>query len=278
MDHVLIKEGEVVTGRPYYNNKSYTPGNSVRDVMINETLVIFSRKWAITMALEVLLAQAYPRRSIIAVYDLTQLMSVLREHPRTPVVLGFRPHEHVAELNWLQPMLSSRAVLFVGRCFYWTDYRLPEYFGLVTYMFCSWESLHSPFSRRVELWNFIQMSVEGKDDNLPPDADEPVNPDMTETCILEKANRWLNRALTSAGLTKYEIQVLSLMSEGHNMNLPSRVRSLHKNNGLYKLGMNKHIMNLYRGVKVRSVLQTGLPLLSEDVMENSRPLRKEAGP
>ncbi|EAY4774542.1 hypothetical protein S828_24185 [Salmonella enterica] len=244
--------------------------------MTDEAPVIFSREWAVTMALVALLTPVYTR-PVTAVYGLTQLTRVLRDRPRAPVLLGLRPHEHVAELYRLQPMLSGRAVLFVGRYFYWTDYSLPEYFGLARYMFCSWDTLHSPFSRRVELRHFIQMSADRKGDNVHADAEAPVALDMTEARMIEKANRWLYRALTATGLTGYEIRVLSLMTEGRKGNLPPRTRSLHKNNGLYKLGMTKHVMDLYRGVKVRPVLQAGLPLLAEDVTEINGLLRQGAG-
>ncbi|ECY4646986.1 hypothetical protein ACCN59_004764 [Salmonella enterica subsp. enterica] len=233
--------------------------------MMSESLIIFSREWTVTAALASLLAPQ-PHRQVTAVYDLAQLTSLLRRQPCTPVVLGLRPHEHVADLYRLKSLLGSRMVVFVGRCFYWTDYSLPEWLGLGRYRFCSWDTMQDPFSRRMELRHTRQLPAdtqEGDSDtkNVRKIVSDP--PVITEIQILERANRWLYRQLSATGLTGYEVRVLSLMAEGRNGNLPSRTRSLHKNNGLNKLGMTKHVMNLYRGVKVRPALQVRLPLPAE---------------
>lgn len=251
--------------------------------MMNESPVIFCREWALTAALTAYLAPVYSR-PVTAVYGMSQLVCLLEKHPRTPVVLGLRPHEHVAELYRLQPLLAGRAVLFVGRRFYWTDYSLPEWLGLEQYGFCSWDTIHDPFSRRMELRRFRQFSSDMQEDDRPEEKNRqpiPALSAMTTMKILERANRWLYRELSAVGLTGYEIRVLSLMTEGRSGNLSSRLRSLHKNNGLNKLGMTKHIMNLYRGVKVRPALQAGLPLQTEESATsgtaNILPFRQEAG-
>lgn len=251
--------------------------------MMNESPIIFCREWAVTVALTSYLAPAYSR-PVTAVYGMSQLVCLLGEHPHTPVVLGLRPHEHVADLYRLQPLLAGRAVLFIGRCFYWTDYSLPEWLGLRQYGFCSWDTMQKPFSRRMELRRFRQFSADMHEHDRPEGKNRqplPAFSAITAMNILKRANRWLYRELSAVGLTGYEVRVLSLMTEGMSGNLPSRTRSLHKNNGLYKLGMTKHIMNLYRGVKVRPELQTGLPLQAEESgtygTANILPFRQEAG-
>ncbi|EAX3650657.1 hypothetical protein ABB53_023310 (plasmid) [Salmonella enterica subsp. diarizonae] len=226
------------------------------------------------MALVALVAPEYTRQ-VSVVYDLAQLTSTLQEQPLTPVVLGLRPHEHVAELYRLQPVLAGRPVLFVGRCFYWTDYSLPEWLGLKMYMFCSWSTMQDPFSWKVKLRLFRQLSGDKEREHMA--VQTPAASVLTEAQMLERANQWLSRELSAAGLSENEIRVLSLMSEGRKGGLPSRLRSLHKNSGLYKLGMTGRVMNLYRGVKVRPTLQAGLPLQPEKVTENSRLLSKGSG-
>ncbi|EJR8599394.1 hypothetical protein N0835_002705, partial [Salmonella enterica] len=168
-------------------------------------------------------------------------------------------------------------VLFVGRCFYWTDYNLPEWLALERYGFCTWDAMQDPFSRRMELRRFSRLCVDVKDEG-DDRGGRPAIPHMTETQVLERANRWLYRELSATGLTGYEVRVLSLMTEGRNGNLPSRTRSLHKNNGLYKLGMTKRLTDLFRGVKVRAALQSGLSQQTEDSSPETGdiiPLRQE---
>lgn len=221
--------------------------------MMNETLIIFSREWAVTAALAAYLAPAYSRPAAV-VHGLAQLVRVLEEQPFAPVVLGLRPHEHVSGLYRLQPLLSDRAVLFVGRCFYWTDYNLPEWLGMERYGFCTWDAMQHPFSRRMELRRFRQFAADTPDNVSWP---TPVASAMTEIQILERANRWLYRELSASGLTRYEVRILSLLAGGRKGRLSCQTRSLHKNKGLYKLGMTKRLMDLYRGVKVRPELQPG---------------------
>ncbi|EDV4071928.1 hypothetical protein NB12_003900 [Salmonella enterica subsp. enterica serovar Pomona] len=221
---------------------------------MSESVIIFSREWLMTTALTALLTPAYVL-SARPVYGPEQLVRTLREHPRTPLVLGLCLHEHVADLYRLQPLLTRRAVLFVSRRFYWTDYKLPEWLGLEQYGFCSWDTMLDPFSRQMKLRRLWGLSADGNDDNVVPLS---IFSSVTEIQLQERVNRWLHRELSVAGLTEYEIQVLSLMTEGHRGDLPPQVRSVHKNNGLNKLGMTKHVMNLYRGVKVRPELQAGL--------------------
>ncbi|EJF3243349.1 hypothetical protein SIM26_004411, partial [Salmonella enterica] len=60
-------------------------------------------------------------------------------------------------------LLVARAVLFVGRCFYWTDYNLPEWLALERYGFCTWDAMQDPFSRRMELRRFSRLCVDVKD-------------------------------------------------------------------------------------------------------------------
>lgn len=74
--------------------------------MMNESLIIFSREWAVTAALAAYLAPAYSRPAAV-VHGLAQLVRVLEEQPFAPVVLGLRPHEHVSGLYRLQPLLSD---------------------------------------------------------------------------------------------------------------------------------------------------------------------------
>ncbi|ENT9571253.1 hypothetical protein [Salmonella enterica] len=244
--------------------------------MMNKSLIIFSREWAVTTALATYLAPAYSRR-VTAVFGLVPLVRILQEQPHSPVVLGLRPHEHVADLYRLQTLLAGRAVLFVGRCFYWTDYRLPEWLGLVQFRFCSWDAMQDPFSRKITLRRFRQPAAVPEDDNQTEKSESPLISTMTEIQILARANRWLYRKLSACGgLTGYEIRVLWLMTEGLKGNMSSRTLSIHKNNGLYKLGMTKHLLNLFRGVKVRPELQAELPA-QEDVAGNSKLLRREAG-
>ncbi|EAW1478422.1 hypothetical protein CJ745_24745 [Salmonella enterica subsp. enterica] len=223
---------------------------------MSESLIIFSREWTVTAALRAYLAPVY-FRPVMTMYDFAQLRHLLREQPQTPLILGLNPHEHVADLYRLQSLLAGRAVLFVGRRFYWTDYNLPEWLGLEQYGFCTWNTLHDPFSRRKELRYFRQLAADThEEDNIPGKAAAVSS--LTEMQILEKANRWLYRELSVAGLNGFEIRVLSLMTDGLKGNLSSRTRSLYKNNGLYKLGMTKHVLNLFRGVKVRPELQACL--------------------
>lgn len=245
---------------------------------MSESLIIFSHEWVVTAALASLLAPPSPL-PVTAVYDLTQLISLLREQPHTPVVLGLRPHEHVADLYRIKSLLASRVVMFVGRCFYWTDYTLPKWLGLRQYEFCTWDTMQDPFSRRMELRRFRQLSADrGVNNGGSPGITVQVNSVMAGSQVLDKANRWLYRKLSEAGLTGFEVWVLSLVTEGGKGNLPGRVRSLHKNNGLYKLGMTKHVINLHRGVKVRPELQIRLPLRAEEnVPENTITLRQESG-
>lgn len=234
---------------------------------MSESMIVFCREWAVTVALTGYLAPVY-HSPVMPVHGLAQLTRILQAYPRRPVVLGLRPHEHVVDLYRLRPLLAGRAVLFVGRCFYWTDYNLPEWLALERYGFCTWDAMQNPFSRRMELRRFSRLCVDEKDEGDDRGGESlsfsPAVPHMTETQVLERANRWLYRELSATGLTGYEVRVLSLMTEGRNGNLPSRTRSLHKNNGLYKLGMTKHLTDLYRGVKVRAALQSRLTLQTEE--------------
>ncbi|MGF2656321.1 hypothetical protein ACQUWL_28085 [Serratia marcescens] len=213
---------------------------------MNESLLIFSREWVMTTALTAYLAPSYSR-PVTPVYGLVQLARLLREQPRPPVVLGLRPHEHVAE----------------------------------RYGFCTWDIMHDPFSRWMDLRRFRQFAADTTENGCVSENiiwPAPVASAMTEIQILERANRWLYRALSASGLTRYEFRILSLLAGGSKGRLPCQTRSLHKNNGLYKLGMTKRLMDLYRGVKVRPELQAGLPQQAEErVTEHDGLFRQEAG-
>lgn len=242
--------------------------------MMNESPIVFCREWAVTAALVSYLTPAYSCQ-INEVYSQESLRGALQKLPLAPVVLGMCPHEHVLDLYRLQPLLAGRPILFVGRHFYWTDYKLPEWLGLDDCGFGTWDTMQEPFSRRMELRFFRQTRVDTqKMGNVVRKGQESA---MTDMQILENANRWLYRELSVSGLTGYEVRVLSLLSDGHKGNLPARARSLHKNNGLNKLGMSKLLMNLYRGVKVRAALQTCLPSQVEDGQENCKQLRQGTG-
>ncbi|HIF3662353.1 TPA: hypothetical protein ACX0A7_005059 [Salmonella enterica] len=115
------------------------------------------------MALTGYLAPAY-QHPVMPVHGLAQLTRMLQAYPRMPVLLGLRPHEHVVDLYRLRPLLAGRAVLFVGRCFYWTDYNLPEWLALERYGFCTWDAMQDPFSRRMELRRFSRLCVDVKDE------------------------------------------------------------------------------------------------------------------
>ncbi|QMN53897.1 filamentous hemagglutinin N-terminal domain-containing protein [Citrobacter freundii] len=198
---------------------------------------------------------------------LNTVTQALREHPGSPVILGLRPHEHVTDLYRLQPLLAGRAVMFVARCFYWTDFSLPEWLCLERYGFCTWDVLQEPFSRRRALRRFRKRCDDcAREEVLNAAPAIPYLPVMTKVQVIERVNKWLYRELSAVGLTGYEVRVLSLMAEGRKGNMSSGVRSLHKNNGLRKLGMTKHLMDLYRGVKVRAQLQGSLA--DEYITEN----------
>ncbi|EBS0228726.1 hypothetical protein DTU91_23640, partial [Salmonella enterica subsp. enterica serovar Schwarzengrund] len=77
--------------------------------------------------------------------------------------------------------------------------------------------------------------------------------------LIRLVNTWLYRQMLEAGLSRYEIMALLLLSESHRGKLTSRALSYYKNRGLYKLGMTSSIISLYRGIKVRPELQAVLP-------------------
>ncbi|EAA7988776.1 hypothetical protein ACEWQ7_004768 [Salmonella enterica] len=178
---------------------------------MSESLIIFSREWAVTPALTAYLAPVY-FRPVTSVYDMTELTRHLRTQPRSPVVLGLRPHEHVTDLYRLQSLLAGRAVLFVSRRFYWTDYSLPEWLGLEQYGFCSWDTLHNPFSRWREMRRFRQSAADMQEDDRATESamwQAPAASVIPGMQILERANRWLYRELSAAGLNGFEVRGLS---------------------------------------------------------------------
>ncbi|HHZ8254962.1 TPA: hypothetical protein ACWMDS_004658 [Escherichia coli] len=225
---------------------------------MNKSLIIFSREWTVTAALAALLLPSCSN-AVTAVYSLTELEDTLREQPGTPVVLGLRPHEHVADLYRLRPLLAGRAIMFVGRCFFWTDYSLPEWLRLGPCRFCTWDAMQGPISRWTELKRFFRLPAACQEGHPDPEtAWSQELPQTDEEKILDVVNHWLYLRLSEAGLTRSEIRVLVLLSEGRNRSMPPRLLSVHKKNGLSKLGMSLRLMNLFRGLKVRAELQSEL--------------------
>lgn len=222
---------------------------------MSKPMIICCKEWSVTVALAALLESS----TIQAVYSRKQLIRVLQDNPGVPVVLGLNPHEHVVDLYQLKPLLMGREGVFIARCFYWTDYSLTKWLGLDRYSFCSWDTLQAPFSRLEKLQSFKRLTITEQchyTAEMGTHALSPMPFPKTEVKVLEWANQWLSWKLAEAGLNANEIRVLSLMAEGRKVGLPCRVRSTHKVNGLYKLGMNKHVMNVYRGVRVRQELQS----------------------
>lgn len=244
---------------------------------MSEPLIICCKEWVVTVALASLLKSS----AVQAIYSRKQLVSVLQEYPEAPVILGLSPHEYVVDLYLLRPLLIGREGLFVARYFYWTDYKLSKWLGLERYSFCTWDMLHVPFLRMEELQCFRSLTTTNDSHDIAeigPNFLSPMPSSMTEVQILERANQWLSWKLAEAGLNVNEVRVLSLMTEGRRGEFACRARSLHKINGLYKLGMTKHVMSLYRGVKVRQELQVRMqPFAVEGITESIRPFRQEVG-
>ncbi|ENT5689345.1 TPA: hypothetical protein ACKA0T_004868 [Salmonella enterica subsp. enterica serovar Cotham] len=225
--------------------------------MMSETVLIYCRLWPVTTALSCLLSQAY-HGDILPLYSQAQLARALRDNPSSPVIMGFSPHEHVAELYHLQLLLSGRAVMFVASHFYWTDRRLPALCGLTPCQFSTLDSLCDPFFLQNKLRNFIRLSIAEKQVKVDVDVDDSVC-NVTGEALIRLVNTWLYRQMLEAGLSRYEIMALLLLSESHRGKLTSRALSYYKNRGLYKLGMTSSIISLYRGIKVRPELQAVLP-------------------
>lgn len=218
--------------------------------MMSEPVLVYCRQWPMTTALAALLAPEYCV-PVIPLYTKADLVLCLQKNRYSPVVLGLSPHEHVAELYRLQPLLSGRSVLFVAYRFYWTDYRLPAFCGMQSYQCCTLDALCAPFTRRREIRRFRRLTK----------ADVPVSvmPVLATEQILSAANGWLYGQMKASGMSMYEYVILQLLSENQRGGFSSRVLSHYKNSGLSKLGMTRHVSNLFRGVKVRPILQARLP-------------------
>ncbi|EKK3320037.1 hypothetical protein PMI54_005430 [Salmonella enterica] len=220
---------------------------------MGEPVLIYSRQWPVTTALKTLLTGMF-RAKVVPLYTKAELVCSLKNNPRSPLVLGLSPHEHVAELYCLKSLLSGRSVLFVARRFYWTDCRLPDFCGLMLYRCCTWDRLVDPCSRRMEMRYFRQLMTTNI---LATASDGP--PVLTAEQILTEANRWLYRKMEEARLNGYERVILLLLAESRRGEFSARKLSHYKNSGLGKLGMSRHVSNLYRGVRVRPALQAYLP-------------------
>ncbi|EIJ8293749.1 hypothetical protein LJO70_004571 [Salmonella enterica] len=226
---------------------------------MNEPVLIFCRQWAVTSALTSLLASAFTI-PVIPVYGEEQLVHMLRKYCYSPVVLGISPHEYIVPLYMLGPLLVRRQVLFVARHFWWTDYELPAFAGITEFRFCTLDTLADPHSRRAELKWFNQhklfpsgCTVRGFDNPVT------VRTVMKSEYIIERANFWLYKRMAATGLNGLEIIVLLLLAESRQIRLSSRLVSLYKIKGFYKLRMKGRVMNLYRGVIVRQELQMLFP-------------------
>ncbi|EAO1992439.1 hypothetical protein E0G79_21985 [Salmonella enterica] len=194
-------------------------------------------------------------------YSREQLVRTLSEYPRSPVILGISPHEHVAALYRLQGLLSGRPVLFVARYFWWTDYRLPTFAGITLCRFCTLDSLSDARARQTEIRRFKQLQT-GALTEYTATASESTG--VTSGGLLKQANFWLYEQMTIAGLSRTESMVLLLLSENQRGNLPARLLSLYKISGLRKLGMTGRAVNLYRGIRLRRELQAQLPSQNTD--------------
>ncbi|EAN8329704.1 hypothetical protein EOY42_26570 [Salmonella enterica] len=228
---------------------------------MSEPVLVFCRQWPVTVTLDALLAPVYAD-GVLPLYTRESLCRALRDYPCSPLVLGLSPHEHVMELYRLQEWLHGRPVLFVARHFYWTDYRLPGFFGVEKVQFCTWRGLSDAATRRTVLRRFRKLA-----------AEEILNGPQKEKGLssgklLGMVNTWLYEQMADRKLSLTERTILLLLADSQRGNLPARELSLYRVGGLRKLGMSKHIICLYRGVKIRPELQA--ELLSEKVK------RKEA--
>lgn len=218
---------------------------------MNEPVLVYSRQWPVTAALTALLSRVFSV-PVIPVYSLNQLVTALRENRNSPLVLGISPHEYVVALYGLYPLLSGRGILFVARRFYWTDYRLPEFFGMTQYRFCTWDEPGLASRREYFPW-FRQLSAgENKTER------GEVGRFMTSGALLKTVNQWLYSRMEEWGLGLTGSMVLLQLAESRRGELNARERSIYRTGGLRKLGMTKHISCLYRGVQVRSELQMRL--------------------
>jgi len=223
--------------------------------MTNKSVCIFCHQWPVTSALAVLLSRQFVNVPVIPLHTHRQLLEALHDQPESHLVMGLNPHEHVALLYSLRAWLTSRPVLFVARKLYWTDYNLPEFFGIKNSSFAGLDTFCYPQYIETLLTQFLKST--GNDDVKPTDADFTLmeSAGTKFDWLLNRVNAWLYLKMSDVGLTRHERQVLLLRSEGSRSVLPDRVASMHKRRALEKTGMDMHLINLYRGVKVRPELQ-----------------------
>ncbi|EAY4774401.1 hypothetical protein AAE115_001282 [Salmonella enterica] len=218
---------------------------------MNEPVLVYSRQWPVTAALTALLSRIFSV-PVIPVYSRKQLVTALRENRNSPLVLGISPHEYVVALYGLYPLLFGRGILFVARRFYWTDYRLPEFFGMTPYRLCTWDELGRASWREYFHW-FRRLSA----GEYQAERGE-IGRFMTSDALLNTVNQWLYSRMEEWGLGLTGSMVLLLLAESRRGDLNVRELSVYRTGGLRKLGMTKHISCLYRGVQVRSELQMTL--------------------
>lgn len=220
--------------------------------MRNEEVLVWSRQWPLTSALSAMLQAGYSG-GVKALYTTEALSAALAWGGDGLVVLGLNPHEHVMLLYRLQEALAGRRVVFVSSGFYWTDYNLPSFFGLEGAGFCTEGMLHGTGLSRVtpgwlgRLCGRPAISLPVRVPRLRQGLDERV--------VLWWVNYWLSRRMSEAGLSEEEKEVLSDLSEGETGRFSLKRRSMLKVSGLDKLMSGRNTLSLYRGVKVRSVLQ-----------------------
>lgn len=219
--------------------------------MRSEEVLVYSRAWPVTSALTAMLQAGYDGE-VKALYTTASLASALRQGGRGPVVLGLNPHEYVMVLYRLQALLSCRPVVFVSSRFYWTDYRLPAFFGLEEAGFCTDDMLHGTGRLRVTPeWLFRQcVRVPVSVVRVPR-----LRSGLGKEVVLWWVNYWLHHRMVEAGLSDDECEVLSDLAEGEAGRFPVKRRSMLKTSGLDKLITCRHTQGLYRGVKVRPELQ-----------------------
>lgn len=221
--------------------------------MMNETVLIFCRQWPLTYALSALLAQACGL-TVTPVFTLPALTRALEEYPGCPVITGFRPHEHMAALYRLQPQLSGRRVLFVERDFYWTDYCLPDFFGLERAGFCTLDMLYGMAEYPEMLQRLLRPPVErrGRTGAWRGSA-------LTTAGLLDAGNTWLYDRMAEDGLSSLVREVMLRLAENGQSGLPARTGSACKTRGLDRLLMRRHPCSLLRGIRLRASLQAPLP-------------------
>ncbi|EAA3660356.1 hypothetical protein QDX91_004526 [Salmonella enterica] len=227
---------------------------------MNEPVLIFGREWAVTIALASVLTPIL-NVSIIPAFDLDDLDHKLVEYRKSPIILGISPHEHVAPLYQLRKQLSGRCVLFVARRFWWADYCLPAFAGIEWCEFCTLDNLVISRDETVQNKSLIYSSWGDYANCFAADKVSVIS-DIPPEDILYRANLWLQKHMRLAGLSGVESMVLIRLSENAPIRMSPHRLSYYKLKGLSKLGMSKHVVNLYRGVKVRPELQ--MPFLSAD--------------